>query len=118
MLKKILARFNSKALLATHSEVTVREIPAACVHVFEKTDEGLGIKRPPFQTFGGDVQRKSYYVFGDSEASKAFEKWIEGQLEQLASAQEMIDLLTDHKYEALMVQIKSIEQRKWGRNSG
>src|SRR3546814_13693118 len=57
MLKKILARFNSKALLATHSEVTVREIPAACVHVFDKTDEGLAIKRPPFQTLAGDVKR-------------------------------------------------------------
>src|SRR3546814_1200385 len=82
MLKKILARFNSEALLATHSEVTVREIPAACVHVFEKTDEGLAIKRPPFQTFGGDVQRISSYVFGDSQASKPFEKWIEGQREE------------------------------------
>jgi predicted ATPase len=41
MLKKILANFNSKALLATHSEVIVREIPSACVHVFEKTDERL-----------------------------------------------------------------------------
>src|SRR3546814_1878644 len=60
MLKKILARFNSKALLATHSEVTVREIPAACVHVFEKTDEGLAIKRPPFQTFGGDVRSEEH----------------------------------------------------------
>src|SRR3546814_2309787 len=87
MLKKILARVNSKALLATHSEVTVREIPAACVHVFEKTDEGLAIKRPPFQTFGGDVQRISSYVFGDSQASKPFEKWIEGQMEELGSAQ-------------------------------
>src|SRR3546814_20555734 len=90
MLKKILARFNSKALLATHSEVKVREIPAACVHVFEKTDKGLAIKRPPFQTFGGDVQRISSYVFGDRQASMTFEKWIERQMEELGTAKELI----------------------------
>ena len=57
MLKRILQHFNSKALMATHSVVTVREVPSDCVHVFVRTDEGLVVKRPPFQTFGGDVQR-------------------------------------------------------------
>ncbi|GER20784.1 hypothetical protein VCH24_58260 [Variovorax boronicumulans] len=44
MLKSILASYGSKALVATHSLVAVREIPRDCVHVFEQTDEGLVIK--------------------------------------------------------------------------
>ncbi len=111
MLKKILVRFNSKALLATHSEVTVREIPADCVHVFEKTAEGLAIKRPPFQTFGGDVQRISSYVFGDSQSSKPFERWIEEQLED-TSGKKLIEALGDQINEELIVQIKAMERRR------
>jgi predicted ATPase len=84
MLKKILDRFNSKALLATHSVVTVREVPADCVHVFERTHDGLVLKKPPFQTFGGDVQRITSYVFGDSAASKPFEHWIKSSLKSTA----------------------------------
>jgi ABC-type Mn2+/Zn2+ transport system ATPase subunit len=38
MLKKILDRFNSKAVLATHSLVTVREVPSDCVHVLARTN--------------------------------------------------------------------------------
>jgi energy-coupling factor transporter ATP-binding protein EcfA2 len=45
MLKSILSRFNSKALLATHSVVTVREVPADCVHVFERTADGIKLRR-------------------------------------------------------------------------
>ena len=40
MLKSILASYGSKALVATHSLVTVRETPSDCVHVCEQTDEG------------------------------------------------------------------------------
>lgn len=113
MLKTILARFNSKALLATHSEVTVREIPAACVHVFEKTDEGLVIKRPPFQTFGGDVQRISSYVFGDSQSVKPFERWIKEKMDELGSGDELIEALGDQINEELIVQIKAVERHQW-----
>ena len=46
MLKDLLISYRSKALLATHSLVTVRELPRNCVHVFEKEDEELFINHP------------------------------------------------------------------------
>src|SRR5690606_10922397 len=95
MLKAILDRFNSKALLATHSLVTVREVPTDCVHVLVRTKDGLSIRTPPFQTFGGDMQRISSYVFGDHDASKPFERWIKDQLEELGSADALINALGD-----------------------
>lgn len=113
LLKRILAKFNSKALIATHSEVTVREIPARCVHVFEKTTEGLVIKQPPFQTFGGDVQRISSYVFGDSAASKPFEKWIKDKIEELGSGEELLDRLGDQVNEELVIQIRALDRNAW-----
>lgn len=108
MLKRILSTFNSKALLATHSEVTVREIPAQCVHVFEKARHGLVIKNPPFQTFGGDVQRISSYVFGDSSTSKPFERWVKDRLKDVY-ADDLIASLGDQINEELLIQIRAIE---------
>ena len=113
MLKTILSRFNSKALLATHSVVTVREIPSDCVHVFEKTEDDVLLKHPPFQTFGGDFQRISSYVFGDKAVSKPFESWIREQLEELGSAEALIAELGDEINEELIVQIKATERGQW-----
>jgi hypothetical protein len=113
MLKEILVDFNSKALMATHSEVTVREVPADCVHVFQRTDDGLVINRPPFQTFGADVQRISSYVFGDNAISKPFERWITSKYQELGSADALIEALGDELNEELLVQIKSMDRRGW-----
>lgn len=114
MLKQILYSFNSRAILATHSLSTVREIPADCVHVMERTDDGLVIKTPPFQTFGGDVQRIASYVFGDKSISKPFERWIRKQLEERDdSAENLISALGDDINEELIIQIRAMERRQW-----
>ncbi|MEH2550745.1 energy-coupling factor transporter ATP-binding protein EcfA2 [Bradyrhizobium sp. AZCC 2262] len=113
MLKSILARFNSTALLATHSIVTVREVPADCVHVFEKTEDDLVLNHPPFQTFGGDFQRISSYVFGDKAVSKPFEGWIRVQLQNFGSADRLIEALGEGLNEELIVQIRAMERGQW-----
>lgn len=110
MLKQILFSFNSKALLATHSVVTVREVPADCVHVFERGDDRLVLKKPPFQTFGGDVQRISSYVFGDNTVLKPFEAWIKKQLSEYESADDLIAALGDDVNEELIIQIRAMER--------
>ncbi|MBS0353722.1 MAG: ATP-binding protein [Proteobacteria bacterium] len=113
MLKEILANYSSKALLATHSLVTVREIPRECVHVFEESNEGLKIKPPPFETFGGDVQRISSYVFGDKSLSKPYEDWLKKQLAQYGSAEQLISALGKNINEELIVQIHAMEAGQW-----
>lgn len=113
MLKRILQHFNSKALMATHSVVTVREVPSDCVHVFVRTDEDLVVKQPPFQTFGGDVQRITSYVFGDSATSKPFEGWIREQLEELGGAESLITALGHDINEELIVQIRAMDTDSW-----
>ena len=108
MLKEILSSFNSKALLATHSEVIVREVPADCVHVFQKTQDGLVISNPPFQTFGGDIQRISSYVFGDNVISKPFEKWLIKKVDELGSSDALIAAMGNDLNEELIVQIRAM----------
>lgn len=85
LLKDVLHRFNSKAILATHSLSIVREIPSRCVHVLKEEDGILFINHPPFETFGGDLQRISSYVFGDNSISKPFEKWLDQKMKEFTS---------------------------------
>ncbi|WP_457663222.1 AAA family ATPase [Sinorhizobium medicae] len=107
MLKEILRQFNSKALFATHSIVTVREVPADCVHVFAGTDNGIVVQKPPFQTFGGDIQRITSYVFGDRAISKPFEAWIKDQLSERTAA-ELIEALREELNEEMVIQITAL----------
>ncbi|WP_133297761.1 ATP-binding protein, partial [Enterobacter roggenkampii] len=113
MLKKILSNYSSKALLATHSLVTVRELPRHCVHVFERTNDGLFINHPPFETFGGDIQRISSYVFGDKSVSKPFEAWLLEKLEEYGSAKKLIEALGNNINEEMLIQIHAMAEDKW-----
>lgn len=113
MLKQLLRSYGSKALVATHSVVTVREVPSRCVHVFENTDDGLRISNPPFETFGGDVQRISSYVFGDRSVSKPHESWLKDLLLQYGTAEAVIEELDEDLNEEMIIQLNAMERGKW-----
>lgn len=113
MLKSILTAYRSKALIATHSLVTVREMPSDCVHVFERTEDMVFIKTPPFETFGGDIQRISSYVFGDKSISKPYEDWVRTKLQEFGSASAFLEALGDDVNEEMIIQINAMGAGKW-----
>jgi ABC-type cobalamin/Fe3+-siderophores transport system ATPase subunit len=113
MLKEILKKYFSKAILATHSLVTVREIPNSCVHVFKKEMGNCYINSPPFETFGGDIQRISSYVFGDKSVSKPYENWIAAKLAEYGTSKSLIDALGSNINEEMIVQIHAMESKQW-----
>lgn len=105
LLKDVLRRFASKAIIATHSLVTVREIPANCVHVLRKSDVGRDVVRPPFETFGCDVQRISSYVFGDRSVSKPFETWLASKVKEYGNSENFIQALGTELNEEMLLRI-------------
>ncbi|WP_295934185.1 AAA family ATPase [uncultured Xanthomonas sp.] len=113
MLKSILKAYDSKALIATHSLVTVREIPSDCVHVLEHTSEGVIIKKPPFETFGGDIQRISSYVFGDRSVTKPFEDWIRVEIKKHGGSEQLLAALGDDLNEEMIIQINAMGKGAW-----
>jgi len=110
LLKKVLKAFSSKAILATHSLAITREVPAKCVHVYRKHNGMVEVEHPPFETFGGDMQRISSYVFGDNSITKPFDNWIKDQLATHAAPQDIIDRLGDEINEEIL--IKLLNSRK------
>jgi len=105
LLKQVLKSFNSKAILATHSLSIAREVPARCVHVFRETQDGVSIDHPPFETFGGDMQRISSYVFGDNAQSKPFESWLNDKISEFSEPQDLISKLGNEINEEILIRI-------------
>lgn len=106
LLKEVLARYASKAIIATHSLVTVREVPANCVHVLRRVDGQTDAVRPPFETFGGDIQRISSYVFGDRSVSKPFEAWLAEKTQQFGTAEAFLNALGSEVNEEMIMRIQ------------
>lgn len=104
MLKAVLGITDSKAIVATHSVVTVREIPRACVQVLEKKSNSIFVNRPPFETFGGDIQRIASYVFGSEAVSNPYEKWLAEKRKEF-TPEKLIEKLGNDITEELMVKI-------------
>lgn len=108
LLKRVLSKYASKALIATHSAVIVREVPQDCVHVLRRSrDIGIELVTPPFQTFAGDIQRISSYVFDDRTARKGYEMWIKESLKDFSSAEALIKALGPDVNEELILKIRS-----------
>ena len=71
------------------------------------------INNPPFETFGGDIQRISSYVFGDKSISKPYENWIKEKLGEYKTADKLISALGQNINEEMIVQIHAMEKNKW-----
>lgn len=110
LLKSVLEYFASKAVIATHSLIAVREVPRKCVHVLMQTEAGTIAVNPPFETFGGDMQRISSYVFGDKSVTKPFQDWLAKKVEELGSPQNVIDTLGTEINEETIMFLRSMEQ--------
>ncbi|HHQ4308761.1 TPA: AAA family ATPase, partial [Serratia fonticola] len=115
LLKKLLKPFRSKAILATHSLSITREVPSKCVHIFRYNDDKLEIVPPPFETFGGNVQRISSYVFGDKSISKPFDEWLEMQLQDIKDPEKLIEMLNEEINEEMIMKIMSLGKKYHGR---
>lgn len=114
LLKAVLNPFKSKAILATHSVSVVREVPSNCVHIFKDEGQGLEIVPPPFETFGGGVQRITSFVFGDHAVSKPFDDWLFEQVKTKKDSEKLIRDLGDEINEQLMMKIQRLGRKLSG----
>ncbi len=114
LLKQVLKAFNSKAILATHSLAMAREIPANCIHVYRKHEGEMEVEHPPFETFGGNIQRISSYVFGDKSVSKPFDEWLDSKMQEDPDAEKLIQDLGDEINEEMTMKILSLGRKYSG----
>lgn len=91
MLKEILKIYDSYAVIATHSSIIAREVAREYISVFKKIENTIQVTRPPFETFGGDMEKINSYVFYDKDIKKPYENWLRTLVHEAGSAKAAIE---------------------------
>ncbi len=90
-LKDMLVRFQSAAILATHSPYFVRETRACQVQILERDGDQCWTREPRFETFGSNVSKISDEIFGDLDADPAYEDQLQDIAAKSSSFGEFYD---------------------------
>ena len=74
----------------------------------------MEVEQPPFETFGGNIQRISSYVFGDKSVSKPFDEWLDSKMQEDPDAEKLIQALGDEINEEMTMKILSLGRKHSG----
>ena len=87
ILQDLLARTRSIAIVASHSAYVLREVPRQRVNVLYVEGSTTLTVQPRLQTFGGNIEELSRFVFQDGEVSprhrRRLEEWALSNAESL-----------------------------------
>jgi len=81
-LYRILEKYDSYALISTHSPYVIRELVSPNVMIFKRFENELSVKRIGIESFGEDVSVLSDIVFDNLRDEKRYEKFIEAIVEK------------------------------------
>lgn len=73
----ILERYNSFAVISTHSPFIIREIPSSNVKILHRKNERLYSSPIGIESFGEEVSAISNFVFEDLDREKRYEEIID-----------------------------------------
>ena len=85
ILNAILEKFNSFAIIATHSSIIAREIPTKFINmiVLDEDKDIIEIQRPVMKSFGASITDITNYIFDDVfYENKPYSKWLEKQVSE------------------------------------
>ncbi len=77
MLHKLLEKFDSYAILATHSPIILQEIPSEYVYVFTRDVNTPFIKKLGMESFGENLTTLTEEVFDTVEIKGTYKEWLE-----------------------------------------
>ena len=81
---EILEKFQSYAIIATHSALVVREMVAENVYVFNRNLNTLNVSKIGYECFGEDISVISDVIFKNLNDEKRYEKFIADTAEKCA----------------------------------
>ncbi len=91
IIKAVLAAFNSRAIIATHSMIVAREVPRSCVKILSVDERTPSVRSPNMETFGADVSAICNEVFGDLDVDPAYEDQLRRLAERFSSYPELVE---------------------------
>lgn len=94
-LRHVLKKFESSAVLATHSPVVVQECLARHVHVVRREGESIAIRPVTAETFGESIGLITAQVFGMESNATDFHNVLERVIKEHQSLEEIEKLFLD-----------------------
>lgn len=92
VLTKIVNKFDSYAIVATHASQIIQELPSKYVLSFQKDGEGsVFVRRPSIETFGENLTTLTQTIFQSIDERGEHYKHVLKQLSNLYSAEEIIE---------------------------
>ena len=85
ILNAILEKFNSFAIIATHSSIIAREVPTKFINmiVLDEDKDIIEIQKPVMKSFGASITDITNYIFDDVfYENKPYSKWLEKQVSE------------------------------------
>lgn len=73
---KVVDRFESYAIIATHSPIVVRELLSENVYVFDREENNLLVRKIGIESFGESISRINDVVFENLSAPKQFVRYV------------------------------------------
>lgn len=85
ILNAILEKFNSFAIIATHSSIIAREVPTEFINmiVLDEDKDIIEIQKPFMKSFGASITDITNYIFDDVfYENKPYSKWLEKRVSE------------------------------------
>ncbi|MDR3581311.1 MAG: AAA family ATPase [Oryzomonas sp.] len=92
---RALKKYESFAIIATHSPVVIQEIPSKRVLLFERNGNVTTADKLPIETFGQNISELTRHVFETSEISHYY-KHVFDQLSRRKTFDEVMELFEDN----------------------
>lgn len=73
---ELLVKFESYAIIATHSTLVIRELISANVYILKRNKEVLNISKIGIESFGEDIAILNDIIFGNEDQIKRFQKYL------------------------------------------
>lgn len=110
MLKKVLFKTRSYAIIATHSAVMAREVRRGCVRILRDSENGTRIDNPSIETYGESLDAIIGEVFDDYSIKKPYQYEIDDMIKSSSNLNKTLkDISKKLGDEALVYFMSQIE---------
>lgn len=85
ILNNILEKYNSFAIIATHSSIIAREIPSKFINIIilNEIKNLVEIQKPCIKSFGASITEITNYIFDDVfYENKLYSEWLENKVNE------------------------------------
>lgn len=95
MFSKLLEKYDSYAIFATHSPIILQELPSTNIQIFEKIDNTFFVRNPLIECFGDNISNIISDVFDVTEI-ESYHKQVLKKLSDQIPEEEVYNLFNEH----------------------